>query len=177
MIHFYRLLSIEVINGSLPTREVYQYNHRWSAAHIDVKFFTLKTPTILIVIFQNNRNKTERKNWKQCFLWTLRSKFRFLQFNRADWSANNLANKPDFNFIDLFIAKNHLECVGGYFIKFVHENFHRFEFKENNLFWTIQRWGNSQMSDNYTYLPAKLQDNEILWKSMIVQVMIELKIP
>ena len=24
----YRLLSIEVINGSLPTREVYQYNHR-----------------------------------------------------------------------------------------------------------------------------------------------------
>ena len=34
----------------------------------------------------------------------------------------------------------------------------------------------ANISDNYTYLPAKLQDNEILWKSMIVRV-IELKIP
>jgi hypothetical protein len=134
--------SIGVINGSLPTREVYQYNHRWSAAHIDVKFLLWRLRLFRLLSSKATETKLREKMGKQCFLWTSRSNFRFLQFNRADWSANNLANKPGFKFIDLFIANNHLECVvGSYFIKFVHENFHRFEFKENNLFLNNSKMG------------------------------------
>ena len=85
----YRLLSIEVINGSLPTREVYQYNHRWSVAH-NVKILS-KEQKCRILSKRNDRRKSNKTI-------SLKDAFNVYSYNLTCWwSTNNLANKPDFN--------------------------------------------------------------------------------
>ena len=125
-IHFYRLLSIEVINGSLPTREVYQYNHRWSAAHTKVKFLSIKQKFQISSETRNDAGKLKKTISKKdtfkildIMSYKLTCGIICEQFGEQTW----------FHSIDLFIAKNHLECVGDYFVNFVHEYLSRFEFQ------------------------------------------------
>ena len=100
----YRLLSIEVINGSLPTREVYQYNHRWSVAH-NVKILS-KEQKCRILSKRNDRRKSNKtislKDAFNVYSYNLTCRMIYEQFGEQTW----------FQSIDLYIAESHAKCAG-----------------------------------------------------------------
>ena len=103
----YRLLSIEVINGSLPTREVYQYNHRWSVAH-NVKILS-KEQKCRILSKRNDRRKSNKTI-------SLKDAFKILDVYSYNLTLRMIyeqfGEQIRFQSIDLYIAESHAKCVG-----------------------------------------------------------------
>jgi len=123
------LLSIEVINGSLPTREVYQYNHRWSVAH-NVKFYQKNKHVDYFL-----KEMTEVISLKDAFKildvysYNLTCRMICEQFGEQTW----------FQSIDLYIAENHVKCAGDTSVNSCMKSQQVWIAKQIIYFWSVMK--------------------------------------